>query len=201
MPPVGSVGAASVVSTTDPYTEGDDASGWQGAQREDRYDRRHDADLGERASRTATLAPEHVKTYADLSGDYNPLHFDQTFARETPFGALVVQGGSTTGSPACAGCDVFRDRARSFSARTGSSPRPVFIGDTITAQAEVVSVHEAKPVCQLKINVTRKNGKVGVDGSGRLRMGWTTRSLDPVPQTPWSQRPATSSGPYLLPSH
>jgi acyl-coenzyme A thioesterase PaaI-like protein len=41
---------------------------------------------------------------------------------------------------------------------------PVFIGDTITATAEVVSVHERKPVCELKIRVERDDGEIVLAG-------------------------------------
>src|SRR5260370_30688778 len=41
---------------------------------------------------------------------------------------------------------------------------PVYIGDTITAEAEIVSVHESKPVCQLKIKVARQTGETVLEG-------------------------------------
>ncbi|HEU5260486.1 MAG TPA: hypothetical protein VFU41_03575 [Gemmatimonadales bacterium] len=41
---------------------------------------------------------------------------------------------------------------------------PVFIGDTITAEVEVVSVHESKPVCQLRIQVRRETGETVLEG-------------------------------------
>ncbi|NNM32307.1 MAG: hypothetical protein HKO53_04550, partial [Gemmatimonadetes bacterium] len=52
---------------------------------------------GQAARRSMTLTTDHVETYAQLSGDFNPLHFDEAFAAATPFGRLVVQGGLTTG--------------------------------------------------------------------------------------------------------
>ncbi len=55
------------------------------------------ATVGERASRSLTLTAEHVKAFAQLTGDYNPLHFDRQFVARTKFGKLVVQGGLTTG--------------------------------------------------------------------------------------------------------
>lgn len=53
--------------------------------------------VGQTATRTLTLTETHVTTFAELSGDYNPLHFDSEFVERTPFGRLVVQGGLTTG--------------------------------------------------------------------------------------------------------
>ena len=53
--------------------------------------------VGQRASRSLTLTAEHVRKYAEISGDHNPLHFDAAFAARTKFGRLVVQGGLTTG--------------------------------------------------------------------------------------------------------
>ena len=53
--------------------------------------------VGQKATRTLTLTDDHVKRYAALTGNYNPLHFDTSFAEKTSFGRLVAQGGLTTG--------------------------------------------------------------------------------------------------------
>jgi acyl dehydratase len=53
--------------------------------------------VGQRAERSLTLTKQHVETFAKLTGDYNPLHFDEAFVAKTKFGRLVVQGGLTTG--------------------------------------------------------------------------------------------------------
>ena len=53
--------------------------------------------VGAKASRTLTLTSDHVQNFAEMTGDYNPLHFDESFAAKTKFGRLVVQGGLTTG--------------------------------------------------------------------------------------------------------
>ena len=49
--------------------------------------------VGQKAQRSLTLGSDHVKTFAALTGDYNPLHFDAAFAARTKFQQLVVQGG------------------------------------------------------------------------------------------------------------
>jgi len=48
--------------------------------------------VGERASRSLMLTPDHVKTFAQLTGDYNPLHFDPEFVARTKFGSWSCKG-------------------------------------------------------------------------------------------------------------
>lgn len=120
--------------------------------------------VGQKASRSITLTAEHVRKYSEITGDLNPLHYDKDFAAKTKFKRLVVQGGLTTGLlHALVAMDmpgpgtVFLNQNWKFTA-------PVFIGDTITAEAEVLSVHESKPVTQLKIEVKRQDGEVVLEG-------------------------------------
>ncbi len=121
-------------------------------------------EVGQTATRSLTLTAEHVQTYAELTGDHNPLHFDKAFVANTKFKKLVVQGGLTTGLlHALVAMDmpgagtVFLNQNWQFTA-------PVFIGDTITAEAEVLSVHESKPVTHLQIKISRQDGETVLEG-------------------------------------
>ncbi len=124
-----------------------------------------DLKVGQTASRTMTVSAGHVRAYADMTGDYNPLHFDEEFAAKTRFGRLVAQGGLTTGLlHALVAMDmpgpgtVFLSQDWKFSA-------PTYIGDTITGSAEVLSVHESKPVCHLRMKVVREaDGEILLEG-------------------------------------
>jgi len=120
--------------------------------------------VGQTARRSLTLTTEHVETSARLTGDYNPLHFDEAFAKATRFGGLVVQGGLTTGLLHALVAMDLPGPGSVFLSQTWKFTAPVYIGDTITAQAEVVSVHASKPVTQLKILVTRQTGDTVLEG-------------------------------------
>ena len=120
--------------------------------------------VGQRASRSLTLTAAHVKAFAELSGDYNPLHFDEAFAKKTRFGKLVVQGGLTTGLLHALVAMDLPGPGTVFLSQNWSFVAPVYIGDTITAEAEVVSVHATKPVTQLKVRVTRGAGETVLEG-------------------------------------
>jgi acyl dehydratase len=120
--------------------------------------------VGQRASRSLTLTANHVKKFAELSGDYNPLHFDESFAAKTKFGRLVVQGGLTTGLLHALVAMDLPGPGTVFLSQNWKFTAPVYIGDTITAEAEVTSVHGSKPVTGLKIQVKRQDGETVLEG-------------------------------------
>jgi acyl dehydratase len=120
--------------------------------------------VGQKATRRLTLTPDHVKTFAALTGDYNPLHFDEAFTARTKFKNLVVQGGLTTGLLHALVAMDMPGPGTVFLSQNWKFTAPVFIGDTITAEAEVLSVHESKPVTQLKIRVTRQTEETVLEG-------------------------------------
>ena len=120
--------------------------------------------VGQTAQRTLTLTEAHVASFAEISGDYNPLHFDEGFAAQTRFGRRVVQGGLTTGLLHALVAMDMPGPGTVFLSQNWRFTAPVFIGDTIAAHAKVASVHESKPVSQLEVRVTRADGEVVLEG-------------------------------------
>lgn len=120
--------------------------------------------VGQQATRQLTLTAEHVRTYAALTGDRNPLHFDEAFTAKTRFGRLVVQGGLTTGLLHALVAMDLPGPGTVFLSQNWKFTAPVYIGDTITAEAEVLSVHANKPVTQLRIAVARQDGDTVLEG-------------------------------------
>ena len=123
-----------------------------------------DISVGDRATRSLTLTTEHVEGFAELSGDRNPLHFDEDFAGATPFGRLVVQGGLTTGLLHALVAMDMPSLGTVFMSQEWKFTAPVFVGDTITAEAEVLSAHATKPVTQLGFTVRRQDGETVLEG-------------------------------------
>lgn len=120
--------------------------------------------VGQTARRTLRLTEEHVRLYSEITGDRNPLHFDEAFTAGTRFRRLLVQGGLTTGLLHALVAMDLPGPGTVFLSQNWRFTNPVFIGDTITAEAEVRSVHEKKPVTQLAIKVTRQDGAVVLEG-------------------------------------
>jgi acyl dehydratase len=120
--------------------------------------------VGQKATRSITLTAEHVRAYAEMTGDHNPLHFDEDFASNTKFKKLVVQGGLTTGLLHALVAMDMPGPGTVFLSQDWKFTAPVFIGDTITAEAEILSIHETKPVTQLKVVITRQDGETVLEG-------------------------------------
>ena len=134
--------------------------------------------VGQRASRRLTLTPEHVQKFAEISGDRNPLHFDDAFAARTKFGRLVVQGGLTTGLLHALVAMDLPGPGTVFLSQNWKFTAPVYIGDTIIAEAEVMSVHASKPVTQLKMMVRREDGTTVLEGEAWCYTFQTTDYTD-----------------------
>lgn len=141
--------------------------------------------VGQTARRTLTLTPESVATFAKLTGDYNPLHFDAEFVQGTKFERLVVQGGLTTGLLHALVAMDMPGPGTVFLSQHWRFPAPVYIGDTITAEARVLSVHPQKPVCQLEVKVTRQTGETVLEGEA-----WCYQFTSGGPQPSGSRPPA-----------
>ena len=120
--------------------------------------------VGQKATRTKTVTTDDVKVFADLTGDFNPLHFDESFAAKTRFKRLIVQGGLTTGLVHALVAMDMPGPGTVFLSQNWNFTAPVFIWDTITAEAEVLELHESKPVSKLKVTVTRQSGETVLEG-------------------------------------
>lgn len=114
--------------------------------------------VGSRATWTRTFTADDVETFAQLSGDRNPLHFDGSFAARTRVGRLVVQGGLTTGLFNALVAMRLPGAGSVFLHQEWDYPAPVFVGDTVTAEAEVVEARADKPITRLRCVARREDG-------------------------------------------
>ena len=90
---------------------------------------------------------------------------DLAFAKGTgKLDGLIVQGGLTTGLLHALVATDLPGPGTVFLSQNWKFTAPVYVGDTITAEAEVLSVHATKPVCQLRVRVTRQTGETVLEG-------------------------------------
>jgi len=105
-----------------------------------------------------------VKAFAELTGDYNPLHFDEAFTAKTRFKRLMAQGGIATGLLHALVAMDLPGAGSVFVRQSWKFPKPVFIGDTITASGTVTSVQLKRSMAGMEFRVTNQDGDVVLEG-------------------------------------
>jgi acyl dehydratase len=121
--------------------------------------------VGQRAERTREVSSRDIELFTDISGDRNPLHYDEALAATTPFGRLIVQGGVTSAILNAVVAEDLPGPGTVFLHVDWSFKAPVRPGDRITGAVEVLSVRSDKPITQLKTTVTRDDGTVALEGT------------------------------------
>ena len=124
--------------------------------------------VGQKASREMWVTPEMVKAYAEITGDYNPLHFDAEFTARTRFERLIVQGGITTGLLNALVAMDMPGPGSVFVSQSWIFPAPVYIGDTIRAEATVTSVYKGRPRSDMEFVVTNQDGAEVLTGEATI---------------------------------
>jgi acyl dehydratase len=115
-------------------------------------------DIGARATWTRTFSAGDVELYARITGDRNPLHFDESFAAARRPGRLIVHGGLTTGLFNALVAEVLPGPGSVFLHQEWDYPAPAYIGDTVTAEAEVIAARPDKPITTLRCVARREDG-------------------------------------------
>src|SRR6188472_2540602 len=120
--------------------------------------------VGEGAQRTREVTGRDIELFTELTGDRNPLHYDEELAAGSRFGGIIVQGGVTSGLLNAVVADDLPGPGSVFLHVDWSFRAPVRPGDTITAEVEVTAVRDDKPITNLSTVITNQDGVVVLDG-------------------------------------
>jgi acyl dehydratase len=106
--------------------------------------------------------------FTELTGDHNPLHYDEQVAAETRFGGLIVQGGVTSGLLNAVVAEDLPGPGSVFLRVAWNFLAPVRPGDEITAEVEVLEAHPNKPIVRIRTTITNGDGVVVLDGDAHV---------------------------------
>lgn len=120
--------------------------------------------VGQRAERTRAISKRDIELFTEISGDRNPLHYDEALAKESRFGEVVVQGGITSAILNAVVAEDLPGPGTVFLHVDWSFKAPVRPGDDITGSVEVLEVRTDKPITKLKTAVMRGDGTVVLEG-------------------------------------
>ncbi|MET0202481.1 MAG: MaoC family dehydratase [Gaiellaceae bacterium] len=127
-------------------------------------------EVGQRAQRTRVVQPRDIELFTELTGDRNPLHYDDERAGASRFGGVIVQGGVTSGLLNAVVAEDLPGPGSVFLHVDWSFRAPVRPGDSITAEVEVLEVRPDKPISKLRTSITNQDGTVVLDGEALV---WT----------------------------
>lgn len=125
-------------------------------------------EIGQTATIEKTLDKQTVVAFASVSEDYNPIHLDEDFAKTTQFERPIVHGmlassliSGLLASKVPGAGSIYLGQSLKFLS-------PIFVGETVTAKVEVISVREDKPIAVISTQVLNANGEVAVDGEATV---------------------------------
>jgi len=121
--------------------------------------------VGAVAERNKTMSTRDIELFTEMTGDRNPLHYDQALARSSIFGGLIVQGGVTSGILNALVAEDVPGPGTVFLGMELKFSKAVHVGDTIKGRVEVKTVRADKPICTIEVSVTNQNGDVCLSGT------------------------------------
>jgi acyl dehydratase len=119
---------------------------------------------GQIAERFKTVGMRDIELFTEITGDRNPLHYDELSARQSVFGGLIVQGGVTSGMLNAIVAEELPGPGTVFLAMELKFVKAVYVGDTITGRVEVTSVRADKPICTIAVSVRNQGGELCLSG-------------------------------------
>lgn len=119
----------------------------------------------QKARRSRVVTARDIELFTEMSGDRNPLHYDEEAARATRFGSIVVQGGVTSAILNAVVAEELPGPGTVFLQVTWNFKAPVRPGDTITGEVTVTKVREDKPITELETRVVLADGTVVLEGT------------------------------------
>ena len=125
----------------------------------------HKIVVGQKATRQKTMSEHDVKLFTELTGDHQALHYDDELAKKLGYSAPIVQGGVITGIFNAIVAHDLPGEGSVFLNVNWNFRHAVCIRDAITAEVEVLSVREDKPIVELKTTIINQDNILCLDGT------------------------------------
>jgi 3-hydroxybutyryl-CoA dehydratase len=121
--------------------------------------------IGDSAQISKTITEADIELFARATGDFNPVHLDQAYAEKTMFKGRIAHGALSIGLISAALGNILPGHGTIYLSQEIKFLAPVRIGDTITAQVEVIELNVDRNRAKFRTVCTNQNGQVIVDGT------------------------------------
>ena len=126
-----------------------------------------DLAMGMQVSIENTVSEQDVQDFARVSGDYNPLHMDEEYAKTTQFKTRIAHGALTASYISAVLGNDLPGPGSVFMELNLKFVRPVKIGDTVVSTAEVIAMEERGNRVTLAVK-GETNGKIVMKGEAKV---------------------------------
>ncbi len=127
-----------------------------------------DISLGQTAEYEKQVTDEDVRKFADISGDYNPIHLDDEFAKDSMFGARIAHGILTASHISAVIGYIFPGPGWIYLGQSLQFRAPVKIGDTVHTAVEVTDTVAEKNIVELS-TVCKVGDTVVLKGTATIK--------------------------------
>ena len=124
--------------------------------------------VGDSAEITKTIEQTDIQAFADLTGDHNPVHVDEEFAKTTRFGRRIAHGMLTASLISAVLATKLPGEGSVYVGQTLQFLTPVFAGDEITARVTVKEIREDKPIVKLETICVNQRNEIVVRGEATV---------------------------------
>ncbi len=124
--------------------------------------------VGDSAEITKTIEQSDIDAFARVTGDHNPVHVDEEFAKTTRFGKRIAHGMLTASLISAVLANKLPGEGSVYLGQTLQFVAPVFPGDEITARVTVKAIREDKPIMKLETVCVNQRGEVVIQGEATV---------------------------------
>ena len=124
--------------------------------------------VGDSAETTRTIEQADVDAFAEVTGDRNPVHLDETFAQQTRFGRRIAHGMLTASLISSVLANQLPGEGSVYLGQTLQFVAPVFPGDEVTARVTVTDVRENRPIIKLETICVNQRGETVIRGEATV---------------------------------
>ena len=124
--------------------------------------------IGDSAEITKKIEQSDVDAFADVTGDHNPVHVDEEFAKTTRFGQRIAHGMLTASLISAVLANKLPGEGSVYLGQTLQFVAPVFPGDEVTARVTVKEIREDKPIVRLETVCVNQRGEVVIRGEATI---------------------------------
>lgn len=123
---------------------------------------------GDSAEITKTIGEADIVAFAEVTGDHNPVHLDESFAQKTRFGRRIAHGMLTASLISAVLANKLPGQGSVYLGQTLQFVAPVFPGDEVTARVTVTAVRNDKPIVKLETICVNQRGETVIRGEATV---------------------------------